>query len=188
MKKFFTLAFVAMLAMTANAQVFVGGEMGLSTNKTTVDGDKLSSGTTFTLAPMIGYELDNEWAVAVRLGYGYDSNSTYTFGDVKLTGTTNTFTINPFVRYKFVRKGNFFAYIDGGVKFSSVHNNGVDDNLNQFRVGLNPGIGYKIAKNVSLTASLGDLSYAYTWRDEVKNNAFNLSLTDNVSFGVQFDL
>lgn len=188
MKKIFALALVAMMAATAQAQVFVGGEMNLSTDKTTYDGTKLGSNTSFSVAPMIGYELDKEWAMALRIGYGHNTTGSFQFGGDNFGGSTNEFYINPFVRYKFVKKGNFFAFIDGGVRFTGLHFKGCDDDLNQFRVGLNPGIGYRIAKNVSLTASLGDLSYAYTWLGDTKNNAFNLSLTDNVSFGVQFDL
>ena len=177
------IAVIAAAAVSANAQTWIGGSLGFNTEKTTVDGEKLSSGTSFEIAPEVGYSLNENWDVAIKLGYTYSSEKSMTFSGYKATGNYNAFEINPYVRYTFVKAGNFFAFCDGGVAYSTGHISNIDKNLNQFSVGLNPGIGYKVSPKVSLVAHIGDLSYTYSWWDDLKNNAFNLNLTNSISFG-----
>ena len=65
MKKIFAVALVAMMTMTANAQVYVGGGIGFQTSSN--DGN---SETTIKILPEIGYNLDENWAVGIAVGYG----------------------------------------------------------------------------------------------------------------------
>ena len=65
MKKIFAIALVAMMTMTANAQVYVGGGIGFASES--YDGD---SETVWSIMPEIGYNLNEDWAVGVVVGYG----------------------------------------------------------------------------------------------------------------------
>lgn len=170
MKKIMMIAVMAVAAISANAQMWVGGSLGFNNSK--VDGDE-SSVTNFSIKPEVGYSLNEKWDVALGIGYSFsDANR-----------STNTFSINPYARYKFVQAGNFYAFCDGGVAYATKHMQGDEDNTNSFGVGFNPGIGYDLTEKVTLVAHVGDLSYIHAWQGDAKKNTFNLSLTNNISFG-----
>ncbi|MDD7247203.1 MAG: outer membrane beta-barrel protein [Prevotellaceae bacterium] len=170
MKKIIMMAVMAVAAVSANAQSWVGGSLGFSNSK--VDGAE-SSVTQFEIKPEVGYSLNENWDVALGVGYSFNNESV----------NTNAFEINPYVRYKFVKAGNFYAFCDGGLTYMTTHKQGAEKNMNVFGVGFNPGIGYDLTEKVFLVAHIGDLSYAHGWQGDFKTNAFNLSLTSNISFG-----
>ena len=197
MKKIFAIAFMAVATLTANAQVFIGGEIGYtntkSTAETTVANTTVSTDGTvneFAFKPEIGYNFNEDWAIAAKLGYAHAS------GDG--VSNSNTWSINPYVRYTFVHAGNFSVFCDGGIAYSSKHFNGTTDyrtNTNTFSIGVNPGIAYKLSDKVSILAHFGDLSYSTSWYKtkgtvELKNSTdkFNLSAWDSMSFGLEIEL
>lgn len=187
MKKIMMIAVMAVAALTANAQMWVGGNIGLHTEKTKYESTELSSGTNFEIAPEVGYNLNEKWAVAMALSYGHYSNMSVSFAGQSVSGTANTFSIKPYARYTFVKAGNFSVFCDGFLDYATTHINGVDNNLNSCGVGITPGISYAISPNVSLIAHVGEMSYAHTWVDvdngTLKNNAFNIGVTNAISFG-----
>ena len=206
MKKIVMMAVMAVAALSANAQVWVGGEVGFNSTKNTVKINGVSSSETtnnFTLAPEIGYNLNEKWAVAMKLGFIHaDDNS-----DVKAlindalpfpisSVATNAFAINPYVRYTVVKAGNFSFFVDGGIGYANIHVNGMADyfkNVNQFKVGVNPGVTYAISPKVSLVAHLGDLSYQNTWSKaknydvKVSQGKFNIGIWNSISFGAYYN-
>ena len=86
MKKIFAVALVAMMTMTVNAQVYVGGGVGLQSSS--YDGN---SETFFKLMPEIGYNLNEDWAVGITVGYG-ESKTTIKEGNVKATAKVKAFS------------------------------------------------------------------------------------------------
>lgn len=92
MKKIVLSIIVALIAITANAQVYVGGTFGVGSDKVETEGTEVKN-TTFKILPEIGYELNEDWSVGTVVGYEYNKS-----GDVK----TNTFTIAPYARYFFL--------------------------------------------------------------------------------------
>lgn len=86
MKKIVILLFVAMVALSAKAQVYVGGTVSLWHN------DDVDA-TTFTLNPEVGYNLNEKWAVGGIL----------TFSHSKLDeGKYNAFGLAPYARYSYL--------------------------------------------------------------------------------------
>ena len=100
----------------------------------------------------------------------------------------NAFTINPYVRYKFAKTGDFTFFVDGGFSYTMIHYSNTslatyDDNANQWALGFKPGISYSLTDKVSLVAHVGDLGYAfYKWGDQ-KSNTFDMGISNNISFG-----
>lgn len=192
MKKIMMIAVMAVAALTANAQTWVGGNIGLHTEKTKFESTELYSGTNFEIAPEIGYNLNDKWAVAIALSYGHYANKVVSFAGQDISGTANAFSIKPFVRYTFVKAGNFAVFCDGVLDYSSLHINGVENNLNSTGVAFTPGISYAVSPKVFLVAHVGELSYDHTWFDAgvgtVKDNAFNIGLTNAISFGAYVNL
>lgn len=183
------IAAMALATVAANAQVWVGGSLDFNTNSTKFDGTELSSATNFEIAPEIGYNLNNKWAVAVALGYSHTEDATIEIGDdYAFSGCANGFSIKPYVRYTFVKSGNFSVFCDGYLQYATLHYQGNEDNLNAFSVGVTPGISYDLSSKVSLVAHVGELSYRHAWMDKLTNDKFNLNLTNAISFGAYVNL
>ena len=88
MKKFVILLFVAMAALSAKAQVYVGGTVSLWHN------DDVDA-TTFTLNPEVGYNLNEKWAVGGILTFSHsklDEGKYNAFGLAKKNNKVYTAT------------------------------------------------------------------------------------------------
>jgi len=174
-----TLAAVA-VATTMNAQTWIGGELGFSTSHTHSAGEGIyPSKTNITVKPEIGYNLNDKFAVAIALGYEYNSHVSVSgilggandVWDKNSSNTTttdarnaNTWSINPYVRYTAIKAGNFSVFVDGGIAYATTHIRKVGDNTNAFGVNITPGIAYAVSDKVSLVAHLGEgLYYAHSW-------------------------
>ena len=94
------LFIVALIAITANAQVYVGGTFGVGSDKVETEGTEVKN-TTFKILPEVGYELNEDWSVGTVVGYEYNKS-----GDVK----TNTFTIVPYATL-FLLSSNVVRYL-----------------------------------------------------------------------------
>ena len=186
-------ALVAVASLSANAQVWVGGEVGFSAGKTTNNGTKFGSGADFNLIPEIGYTLNDKFDIAVAIGIAHNngngkayagSQGYDAYGMVLDDVNRNAFTLNPYVRYKFANAGDFTFFVDGGFSYTMIHYSGNDDNANQWGLGFKPGIAYNISDKVSLVAHIGRLDYNFFKQGDIKNNEFNMGVSgNNLTFG-----
>lgn len=191
MKKFFALAALAISCMTANAQVWLGGELELSSSHVC---NSENTNSVYSIKPEIGTSLTDNIDLAIALGYGHTTSTTgVNVAGYAVTASTdvNVFEINPYIRYKFVKAGNFFAFVDGGIDFASSHTVGTEGNNNAFGVAIKPGIGYAVSDKVTLVSHLGDgLYFAHGWNTEYGNhsNSYGLKLANAISFGAYVTL
>ena len=193
MKKMILAALVAVASLSANAQVWVGGEVGFSAGKTTNNGTKLGAGADFNLIPEIGYTLNDKFDIAVAIGIAHNNGNGKAYagsmdydayGMVLDDVNRNAFTLNPYVRYKFANAGDFTFFVDGGFSYTMIHYSGNDDNANQWGLGFKPGIAYNISDKVSLVAHIGRLDYNFFKQGDIKNNEFNMGVSgNNLTFG-----
>ena len=65
MKKFFMTLAVVMIAVCANAQVYLGGNVGIASVDYGGDDDE----TIYSLLPEIGYKFNDNWAAGVMFGW-----------------------------------------------------------------------------------------------------------------------
>lgn len=172
MKKIMMIAAMMVATMSASAQVYVGGGVGF---QTTSQGDVTN--TTIKLMPEIGYNLDENWAVGVALGYGHSKNSVETNG-VEVSVKTNVFSINPYARYTFAKFDKVNLFVDGGVEY--VHTKSGDDKNNQFAIGLKPGVAVNLNDKLSFVTHVGFLGYKYDKDDYEGAKAAN-------TFGLDID-
>ena len=173
-----TLAAVAMAA-TMNAQVYVGGSLGFGSVK---HGD---SESTYKIIPEIGYNLNDQWAVGVKVGY-QKGDASFGNGEKSISQdvTTETFSVSPYARYTFLNTDMVNLFVDGGVDFQSVKDHGT-----VFGVGLRPGVALKASDKVSFVAHFGFVGYENfsPKGDGDSSNAFGLDLSNNVSFGIYYN-
>ena len=179
MKKLFSLIAVAFVAMSVNAQVYVGGSLGIdawSSQKNA--GDR--SETTFSILPEVGYNLNDEWAVGTVIGYVSD----------KWTGVNgiseSAFTFNPYARYTYLKAGKVSLFVDGGVDFTTASK----ADWNELAIGLKPGLAVSLSDNISFVSHLGFIGYDVYNPDGDDNNTskFGLDLSgNNLTFGLYFN-
>jgi hypothetical protein len=103
-----TLAAVA-VAATMNAQVYLGGTLGFTSTKADTEGAKAT--TNFEIKPEVGYNLDENWAVGIALGF-----SSTKAGDAD---AVTTFEVAPYARYTFAKLDKVNFFLDGEVSYKT---------------------------------------------------------------------
>jgi len=172
MKKIVLTALVAVSSLCASAQVWIGGSFGLNVNSPK-NGD---SNTTFSIAPTIGYSLDENWDIALEVGYA-------NYGDVADGYAKDMFVIEPFARYTFAKCGIAKFFVDGGFGFGKTNFEPTGDRQ-YFEIGLRPGVKVELSPKVELDAKLGWLGYNNT-KDKESNFGISAS-TEALSFGLTY--
>ena len=190
-KLFITIAFVA-AAMFANAQFFIGGNLGFSTQSGSV---KLENGGTsltqdapktftFTIAPSVGFMFNDNMGVGLDILFGSTklTQKDYTF-DPAATVTTKTTDLGfaPYFRYVFAEVDNFRFYADARIEYISstpkvtIEQGGTSlsqdgNKTTYFGIGVVPGMAYMLTDNISMNCTLNILSLGYTSQKTVSKN------------------
>ena len=187
MKKFFAVALVAMMAMTANAQVYVGGTVGFKS--LSCDG---TSATSFTINPELGYNLNENWAIGLSVGYSTSDIASDTNGAFagKLDKNVNTFAVSPYVRYTCVKMDKVNLFVDGVVSYANTGNS--DVKVNAFGIGLQPGVAVNLNDKISFVAKLGQIGWSTAKADvdgakAVNEIDFSLNSLAALNFGLYFN-
>lgn len=163
MKKILVVIAAALIAVSANAQWYAGGSLGLNVSK---DQSNLS----FT--PEAGYVFNENWSAGLALSiypswFGNDSQC--------------SFNINPYARYTFLRKGNFSLFADAIFNF----------NINSYRHEVsNPISGeketFKSSSNMVGVVLAGGAAYQVTNHFSIVAHVVSLGWHQNqgITFGV----
>ena len=183
-------AFVAVASLTASAQIWVGGEVGFNTWKTTEDGATLGKGNQFVVAPEVGYKLNDKLDVAVLIGFAHAKNANELFNyEIPAFENANGFKLNPYLRYTFAKAGNFSFFADGGFTYALLHPCGDNKSYNAWEIAIKPGIAYALSDKVSIVAHVGNIGYEFVKHGDWKQNEFGLGLDGNdISFGCYVNL
>ena len=189
MKKILLSLAALALAATVKAQVWIGGEVGFTTNHTNGSDHTAME---LNIAPDIGYSLSGNFSVAIALGYSHTSDvdgSKYGMTGMTLSNV-NAFSINPYTCYTFVKAGNFAFFVISGLKFRIAQAQGIENNFNQFSVTVIPAVAYSVSDKVTLASHIGDgLYYNHTWmKDVARSNKFGFNLFHGISFGAYYFL
>ena len=155
MKKIMMTLAAVCVAATMNAQGYIGGSLGFSSNKTN-NGNVTS--TQFAIAPELGYKLDDKMSVGVALGFGYGkTKNDITNAEAK----TTTFDIKPYLRYQVLTFGKANIFVDGGLDFGMSKSEDMKPAMD-FGLFVSPGISYDINETWSIAAHLNDMfSFGY---------------------------
>ncbi|MBQ8361063.1 MAG: porin family protein [Bacteroidaceae bacterium] len=175
MKKIFLTLMVMVAAVAANAQVWVGGSLGFWSNG---DAEGNDTKTQFTIAPEVGYDLSEDWSIAIGLGYGMQKPDQ---GE-----DLTTLTVNPYARYNFVKAGALKLFLDGGFEVGSIDDG--NDSYTAWNVGIKPGVAYSLNEKFSLVAHFGFLGYQ-DCDDEISEavqKGFGFDFSNNLTFGFYY--
>ena len=143
MRKLFTLAVLAVVTMTASAQLYLGGGIGTWRNTD-------ENSTSVKIVPEVGYQLDSKWAIGTQVGYVYN----YVKG-TKL----NAMVVNPYARYTFAKLGKVNLFLDGGFGFATYKIKGNDSSDNAWEVGIKPGLSVNLTEKLSFVSHVGFFGY-----------------------------
>ena len=169
MKKILLLLCVAAFTVSAKAQVYLGGSFGI-THYNDIDA------TNFTLAPEIGYMLNDTWHFGLEIGYTHSSKTRK--GE---NLNVNAFHFAPYARWNYFDKGMVRLFLEGGLGISTYKVKG-HNNHNGFEIGIKPGIALDMTDHFSFVTKFGFLGY----RDDYKydNSVSGLSLsTEDLTIG-----
>lgn len=165
------MAALAVSSIAANAQVWVGGSVSYLNEDSYGTKDNY-----ITVAPEVGYTLDENWALAIDLTARFRS------GDSK---SQTTFGVTPFARYTFFRSGIVSAFVDGGFNVSAFKQEG-DDSKTTWGVGVRPGLAIALTPKFSFVTKLGYLGYENDDRYEQKRLGFGVN-GEGLSFGLYYN-
>lgn len=168
-------------AMSMSAQVYVGGSIGVAS----VADKANESQTVYKFVPEIGYNLNDDWAVGVELGYqkGACSLGEGVFGQ---DTDTELFSIAPYARYTFVKSKLVNLFVDGGIGIGSYKDLGT-----QFMLGFKPGVALNLTESLSFVAHVGYVGMeSFNWEqkglDTITNVGVSLDNT-NLTFGLYYN-
>lgn len=188
-KTFFLTAFLSIMALTASAQVWVGGELYFRRNKATLGDLEINSNTSVGILPEIGYRFSDRWAVALRFEYSHADNGAINLTGQTLTGKANTFSIRPFARYTIYKADKFSFLLDGGLGYGTTKISGYNS-LKTFDATISPALSYDLNHHWSLTAHLGRVGYEHLWtdfrNDKLKSNNFDFDVFGSLTFGLSY--
>lgn len=160
-----TLAAIA-VAATMNAQGYVGGSLGFTSDKKH-DGKVTTTG--FAIAPEIGYNLDDKMAVGVALGFGYSKEKDERV-DPSTEVSKTTFNIKPYLRYQAFEVGKVNVFVDGGLNFALASQKDYKPAMD-FGLFVTPGIAYNVTDKWSIVAKLNDMFYFGYHKDAIADVA-----------------
>lgn len=203
MKKTFALITLVAASVTcASAQMWVGGSLEYGNKHSEVQIDVLPtcqneySYNSFTICPEVGCDLNERWSLALGLMFShgkkesknyYDCDWVNTYVNIPSTSSTtsNSFSIEPYVRYHALEWGKLGMFVDGGVSYGFSHINGSGDTSNDFMAFVRPGLSFRLNERFALVSSIGALKYAHSWYDEGNNTSdiFNFGLSSSLLLG-----
>lgn len=179
MKKIMMTMAAAMMAVTMNAQVYLGGSFAFEAwSSQKKAGDK--SETVFKIMPEIGYNLTDEWAIGTVIGFQSDK-----FAGVNGV-SESAFTFNPYARYTFAKLGKVNFFVDGGVDFTTASK----ADWNEIAIGFKPGLAINLTDKFSFVSHLGFIGWDQLNPDGDDNNVSNFGLDlsgMNLTFGLYYN-
>lgn len=185
MKKVILAALVAVASLSANAQVYVGGQIGFATGKAGQGADNTMK---FTIAPEVGYSFNEKWAAGIAVGLN-TQNGAFDENNVPQTATKygksqTAFAIAPYARYTFAKSGIASFFVDGGFAAQFMNNS----RGNIWTIGLRPGVKLSASEKVDFVAQLGYLGYSFASEKAGKANVFGIGVDNTtIKFGVYYN-
>lgn len=169
MKKIFMSMAAMLVAVSASAQVYVGGGVGLGSTKVGDGGSKMS----YKFVPEVGYSFNDKWDAGLSVGWtGVEDGQ-------------HTFEIAPYARYTFMHSKLVNLFLEGTVGYGHIGGNGADTDV--FEIGIKPGVTVNLSDHVAFVTKVGFLGYQQSGEgnSKMKQWGFNLDGT-NVTFGINY--
>lgn len=153
MKKFITLLFASVLALTVSARdTYVGGRVGFWHESTSS-----YSANTLSVMPEFGFNINSKWSAGAIFGYEMTA--------ICGVASTNLFEFSPYARYTYFRSSNNLVslFVDGGaglgLGWTKLKAMSDTDCAVVWNLGVKPGIALNFTDRLSFVAHIGFLGY-----------------------------
>ncbi len=185
MKKVILAALVAVASLSANAQVYLGGQVGFQSSKQAEGGDNISK---FTILPEVGYMFNEKWGVGLGIGFttanGDFDKTGYADQYTKDAKSSSAFILAPYARFVFAKTGIASFFLDGGFGTAFLNNS----RGNVWQIGIKPGVKLSASEKVDFVAQLGMLGYSWKSKNAGKGNMFGIGVDNTtIKFGVYYN-
>lgn len=173
MKKIALIATAMMaFATMANAQLYVGGSLGINNNNSKeIDNGKTElnpSSTSIGISPEVGFFLSDNFAVGAYINTNFTFNNNRDTATVVKTNTTS-WGITPYARWYAIQSDKFGVFLEGQLFF--MHQGGKTKaggvtadapKTNSFGLQIVPGLSYNLTDNLQLQMRLDVLGANFT--------------------------
>lgn len=181
MKKIFMTMVIALFAVTANAQWYLGGSVGVAS----VKNGNADAETVYKFVPDFGYTINDDWAIGVAVGYQKGACSLLK-GSFGQDTETEVLQVSPYARYTFVKSKLVNVFIDGGVGLASYKDLGTE-----FQLGLKPGVAVNLNDKLSFVAHFGFVGFdTFSPKPDNIDNSTNIGVDldgNNIMFGLYYN-
>lgn len=133
MKKIVIVLALLAFSLSASAQFYVGGGLGLSYSSA-------AETVVFKAVPEFGYSFKN-MSVGMQVGIG-------------ATQDVTQFEVTPYFRYGFAQLGPVTFFGEAFASFGTI------EEVSLFAFGLRPGFSVDMGRNLSLVSRFGQVSYS----------------------------
>ena len=191
MKKILMTVAAAFVAVSMNAQYYVGGTIGFnsSTDKTVANQETTVTG--FTIAPEFGMKLDDKLGWGIQIGFGTNKDKTEFVGTMagtpSIETTSTSIEVSPYLRYQLLQWGKANIFVDGGIDLGFTS---IKDMKSQMELGLfaSPGVCYNLSDQWSIVARVNDLfRFSYAKRGRVADVAGAPDVPTSINAGIGLD-
>lgn len=197
------------LTLTAKAQetvskVWIGGNIGIifrndevtTMNSSSNPHDKVTKSVSylnFSIVPEVGYKLNDELGVGLKLGFSKNETPFVGFGKEDLV-KSNIYQAGAFLRYTAFEGTLGSIFLDGG--FDYYYNKMTDKGklpkkIDQrgFSIGLTPGVLFNLSEKFSLLTKFGFFGYKNSKRGDIKTKEGGLDLNfEECTIGIIYNI
>ena len=194
MKKvvFLAVLFAGMTAVSAQAQLFVGGSIGFDIGMSKgTSGTQINNGPSeisFDFSPKVGYFFSDKFGAGMLMSLGMGLHNDRRDDPTKRSSFS--WGVGPFLRYSVLSRGDFSLLIEGGLGAygeSSKSTRGTTTHQNPstfgFDISAMPLLSYNLTNRVSLEVSSNLLRFGFCVESEKEGAGESLRKGTNTSFG-----
>ena len=171
MKRFILFVSTLQLTLTLNAQVYVGGNVGMSFYRdVTTSSARVESKDYFSIAPEIGYAFNKYFSLGTSVLYQWNESG------------SQRFAVAPYARFTFAQWEHFGLFVDALFEYSSSYTFPIRLRYNSWQTGLTPGFKIPITPKCGLTTRLAFLGWKKVVDDVVFFPSVNFINSATVGF------
>jgi len=167
MKKLFLIMMLVSITLTANAQAYLGGTLGITVDHTSYDGGSMTN-SAFSVSPEGGYYFNKTFAVGASIAIQQHRNDYI---------DATKYSILPYVRGIFAHASVFDFFGELALGYES------EDSIGGFVLGIRPGFIAHLSNKFGLIGRTTILRYSHYDNDDENNLGF--AINNNLELGVQ---
>ena len=179
MKKLLFSLFMICCMATVQAQIYVGGSLGLSCVNVKVAGES-NTAQMYSITPEIGYQINPYFAIGAQVGASYINLANDAIDDDDM----HVFSASPYLRTTFARMNSVSFFADTAVNYTHTET-GMHVKSDAWGVALCPGLMVDVKDNFHIVARTALFQYNQTGK-AVKVKTTGFSLNTDASLGVLF--